>query len=167
MPLDVNAFRSALGHFPSGVCVITTIDDDQHPWGFTASAFCSLSLEPPLILVCLDQKADSHAAFSGAGIFAVSILGSHQQSLAARFATKGMEKFIGITTEPGAETRLPLIPEATAHLECRMHQTIAVGDHTILVGEVVRAAVNEAVTPLVYHARQYGVMQPHPAEQPA
>jgi flavin reductase ActVB len=167
MPLDLAAFRSALGHFPSGVCVVTTIDSDERPWGFTASAFCSLSLDPPLILVCLDQKADSHTAFANAGHFAVSILASHQQSLAARFATKGMEKFSGITTEPGLETALPLIPEAVVHLECGMHQRIGVGDHTILVGEVMRAAVNESVEPLVYHARQYGVMRPHPAEQPA
>lgn len=167
MPLDLIAFRSALGHFPSGVCVITTLDHDERPWGFTASAFCSLSLDPPLILVCLDQKADSHAAFSSAGLFAVSVLGAHQQSLAARFATKGMEKFVGITTEAGTETTLPLIPEATVHLECRMHQRMGVGDHTILIGEVLRAAVNESVEPLVYHARQYGVMRPHAAEQPA
>jgi flavin reductase ActVB len=167
MPLDFAVFRSALGHFPSGVCVITTIDQDERPWGFTASAFCSLSLDPPLILVCLDQKADSHATFSSVGLFAVSVLASHQQSLAARFATKGMEKFVGIATEHGAETALPLIPEAAVHLECNMHQRIAVGDHTILVGEVLRAAVNESVEPLVFHARQYGVMRPNPAEQPA
>jgi len=147
--------------------VITTVDRDARPWGFTASAFCSLSLDPPLILVCLDQKADSHATFASAGHFAVSILASHQQSLAARFATKGMEKFVGISTEPGQETTSPLIPEAVVHLECHMHQRIAVGDHTILIGEVMRAAVNESVEPLVYHARQYGVMHPHPAEQPA
>jgi flavin reductase ActVB len=167
MPLDLMTFRSALGHFPSGVCVITTVDPDNRPWGFTASAFCSLSLNPPLILVCLDQQADSHATFFNAGTFAVSILASHQRSLAVRFATKGVEKFDGLSTSSGPETGLPLIQEASVHLECRMHQKMPVGDHTILVGEVVGAAVDESVTPLVYHARQYGIMQPHPAEQRA
>jgi flavin reductase ActVB len=167
MPLELAAFRSALGHFPSGVCVVTTVDNEERPWGFTASAFCSLSLDPPLILVCLDQKADSHAAFSSAGVFAVSILAAHQQALALRFATKGTEKFNGLTTERGVETGLPVIPESTVHLECKMHQTIGVGDHTILIGEVLRAAVDERFAPLVYHARQYGVMHPHAAEQPA
>src|SRR5438552_19046220 len=89
MPLDPAVFRNALGHFPSGVCVVTTIDAQARSWGFTASAFSSLSLEPPLILVCLDRKADSHDAFYNAGSFAVSILASHQAWLSTQFATKG------------------------------------------------------------------------------
>jgi flavin reductase (DIM6/NTAB) family NADH-FMN oxidoreductase RutF len=117
MPVDPAVFRDAMGHFPSGVCVVTTIDPQSKPWGFTANAFSSLSLEPPLILVCLDRS--------------------------------------------GQELRLPLIPEAVVHLECSMHQTIPVGDHTILVGNVVGAVVNPG-EPLVFHARRYGIMQPHP-----
>lgn len=167
MSLDQATFRSALGHFPSGVCITTTVDGSGRPWGFTASAFSSLSLEPPLILVCLDQKADSHEAFFNAGSFAVSILATHQRALAIRFATKGAQKFDGVTTNVGTETGLPLIPESAVHLECRMHQTIPIGDHTILVGEVIGVDVDESVRPLVYHARQYGDMHPHPAEQPA
>jgi flavin reductase ActVB len=161
MPLDPTVFRNALGHFPSGVCVVTTIDAQGKSWGFTASAFSSLSLEPPLILVCLDRKADSHDAFYNAGGFAVSILASHQARLSTQFATKGSEKFDGVTLESSTELALPLIPEAVVHLECRMHQTIPVGDHTILVGHVVGAVVNEG-EPLVFHARRYGVMQAHP-----
>jgi flavin reductase ActVB len=149
MPVDPAVFRDAMGHFPSGVCVVTTIDPQSKPWGFTASAFSSLSLEPPLILVCLDRRADSHDAFYSAGSFAVSILASHQVSMAVHFATRGIEKFEGVTLASGQELRLPLIPEAVVHLECSMHQTIPVGDHTILVGNV-------------FHARRYGIMQPHP-----
>jgi flavin reductase ActVB len=163
MPLDIATFRDALGHFPSGVCVVTTVDAGGRSWGFTASAFSSLSLDPPLILVCLDHKADSHDAFSQAGTFAVSILAAHQMRIAARFATKGMEKFEGQAILKGPDLNLPLIPEAVVHLECGMHQTIPVGDHTILVGNVVGATVNEG-EPLVYHARRYGIMHPHPTE---
>ena len=163
MPLDPVTFRNALGHFPSGVCIVTTIDSERRSWGFTASAFSSLSLDPPLILVCLDRKAESHDAFWNAGDFAVSILAAHQMAMAIQFATKGVEKFDGVEIVTGKELGMPLIPEAVVYLECRMHQTIQVGDHTILVGNVVDATVNEG-EPLVYHARRYGIMHPHPAE---
>jgi flavin reductase ActVB len=160
--LDPAIFRNALGHFPSGVCVVTTVDPLGRSWGFTASAFSSLSLEPPLILVCLDRQADSHDAFFNAAGFAVSILSAHQMGLAMRFATKGPEKFEGVTIDNGPELGMPLIPEAVVHLECNMHQAIPVGDHTILVGNVVGAIVDEGQEPLVYHARRFGVMHPHP-----
>jgi flavin reductase ActVB len=163
MPLDLDTFRNAMGHFPSGVCVVTTVDGSGRSWGFTASAFSSLSLQPPLILVCLDHKADSHDAFSQAGTFAVSILASNQMSIAARFATRGVDKFEGQEIQKGGELQMPLIPQAVVHLECGMHRTIPVGDHTILIGEVKAATVNEG-EPLVYHARRYGIMHPHPTE---
>jgi flavin reductase ActVB len=161
MPVDPAAFRNALGHFPSGVCVVTTTDAQTRSFGFTASAFSSLSLDPPLILVCLDRKADSHDAFFNAGGFAVSILAEHQTNLATRFATRGIEKFAGVEILSGPVLHLPLIPEAVVHLECHMHQTIPIGDHTILVGHVESAVVHEG-EPLVFHARRYGTMQPHP-----
>jgi flavin reductase ActVB len=161
MPVDPAAFRNAMGHFPSGVCVVTTTDDAKRSFGFTASAFSSLSLEPPLVLVCLDRKADSHDAFYNAARFAISILAEHQTNLATRFATRGIEKFEGIDILHGPVLQLPLIPEAVVHLECTMHQTIPVGDHTILVGNVESAVTNEG-EPLIFHARRYGTMQPHP-----
>lgn len=160
MPLDPAAFRAALSRFPSGVCIVTTQEVGGRPRGFTANAFSSLSLEPPLVLVCLDKKAESHDAFRVAPGFAVSILASHQMPLANLFAAKGPEKFEGIAVDAGDETGLPLIPEAVAHLECRMHQTIPVGDHTILVGEVIGAAVFEG-EPLVYHNRRFGLFRGH------
>lgn len=162
MPLDPVIFRAALGRFPSGVCVVTTEEIGGRPRGFTASAFSSLSLEPPLVLVCLDQRAESHDAFSSAPAFAISILASHQMWLANQFASKAVEKFEGIEVDRGLETGLPVIPESVVHLECRMHQTIPVGDHTILVGEVVGADVFDG-EPLVYHNRQYGHFRHHEA----
>jgi flavin reductase ActVB len=155
MPLDPVMFRAALGRFPSGVCVVTTEDAEGQPRGFTASAFSSLSLDPPLVLVCLDQKAESHAVFRVAKSFAISILASHQMAIAIQFATKSAEKFGGISVGTGPETGHPVIPEAVVHLECRMHQTITAGDHTILVGEVAGAAVFDG-EPLVFYNRLYG-----------
>jgi flavin reductase ActVB len=160
MPLDPDTFRAALGRFPSGVCVVTTRDASRQPRGFTASAFSSLSLTPPLILVCLDQRAESHDAFRDSGAFAVSILASSQTALAGQFAVRTSDKFSGVDVIAGAETGLPLIPAAVAHLECNMHQTIPVGDHTILVGEVIGAAVFDG-EPLVYHNRRYGRFYHH------
>ncbi|MGI8553259.1 MAG: flavin reductase family protein [Dehalococcoidia bacterium] len=162
MPLDINVFKDALASFPSGITICTTQDAAGRAWGFTASAFSSLSLDPPLILVCLDRRAESHDAFFGADRFAVSILAAHQLPLAIRFATRGLEKFEGVTTTLGSETNVPLIPEAVVHLECRMHQALPVGDHTILVGEVVAASFNED-EPLITHSRRYGTFQAQPA----
>jgi flavin reductase ActVB len=155
MTLDLLAFRAALAQFPSGVCIVTTHDTDQRAHGFTASAFSSLSLDPPLVLVCLDQKAQSHDAFRAAEAFAVSILAADQASIASQFAIKSAEKFEGIAVLLGADTGLPVIEGAIVHLECRMYQTIPAGDHTILIGEVVGAKVFDG-EPLVYHNRRYG-----------
>jgi len=155
MALDPVMFRAALGRFPSGVCIVTTRDADARPRGFTASAFSSLSLDPPLVLVCLDQKAESHEVFQAAQTFAISILASHQMAIAIQFATKSAEKFGGVAVAAGTETGHLLIPEAVVHLECKMHQTVSAGDHTILIGEVAAASVFEG-EPLVFYNRLYG-----------
>lgn len=153
--IDTTAFRDAMARFASGVTVVTTVDETGTPWGFTASAFSSLSLDPPLVLVCLDKLAESHAAFERAEHFAVSILADHQSEAALRFATRGADKFGGFETEEGGITGLPLVPGAMAHLECRMHDRLPGGDHTILVGEVLRAH-SEDLPPLLHHNRTFG-----------
>jgi flavin reductase ActVB len=156
MPLDQTRFKNALASFPSGICIVTTADREQRPRGFTASAFSSVSLDPPLVLVCIDRRAESHDAFSTAEKFGISILAAGQLHLAIRFATRGIEKFDGVATTAGSETGVPLIPEAVVQLECRMHQALPAGDHTILIGEVVVAELTEG-EPLVTHNRRYGV----------
>lgn len=156
MPFDSGVFRNALARFPSGICVVTTVDADGKPWGFTATAFSSLSLEPPLVLVCLDRRADSHTPFSTADRYGVSVLAREQLPLAMRFATKEIDKFEAVEVMHGAELGIPLIPGAVVHLECRMHRTIPVGDHTILIGEVINASLTEA-EPILHYNRQYGI----------
>src|SRR4051812_11360247 len=94
-------FREAMAKFASGVTIVTTADSDGAWWGFTASAFSSLSLTPPLILVCLAASAESHPAFAAAAGFIVNVLGSEHEELALRFATKGADKFQGDTFRRG------------------------------------------------------------------
>lgn len=165
MAVDSHTFRDALARFPSGVCVVTTVDGAGQHTGFTASAFSALSLDPPLVLVCLDQHADSYPAFSVSDRFAVSILAANQAHLASHFATKGISKFDGLSLLPGSEVGALLIPDSIVQLECRMHQTIPAGDHTILIGEVLAAYLNPG-EPLVHYDRQYGAFQPSETSNP-
>jgi flavin reductase ActVB len=161
--LDAARFRAAVRRFGSGVTVITMVDGEGKRIGFTATAFSLLSFDPPLVLVCLDKGAESHATFRSAPRYAVSILAEGQTAIAARFATKGMDKFEGVETVDGEATGLPLISGAAAHLECRLVERIAAGDHTILVGEAVRAVVTGR-SPLLYLDRQFGRFVPDVAD---
>lgn len=159
--VESTAFRNAMAQFASGVTVVTTRDVDGVPWGFTASAFSSLSLDPPLVLVCLEKKADSHPAFERADQFAVSILAEHQGDTALRFATRGADKFGGLDMVEGEATGLPLVPDAMVHLECRIHDRLPGGDHTILIGEVLTARIEDK-PPLLHYNRRFGAFQPQP-----
>jgi flavin reductase ActVB len=158
--VDQMAFRNAMAQFASGVTIVATREEDGNPKGFTASAFSSLSLDPPLILVCLDRKADSHPAFERAEHFTVSILAEDQAQAALRFAKSGSDKFGGFEVEQGSITGMPVIPDALVHLECRMHDRLRGGDHTILVGEVLFAHTDDARRPLIHHNRRFGAFQP-------
>jgi flavin reductase ActVB len=149
------AFRDAMSRFASGVTIVTTTDSSGANSGFTASAFSSLSLNPPLILVCLDRKADCFPAFAEATTFGVSILAEPQQDIAMRFATRGADKFSGGGLVPGPTTSIPLVEGALAQLECGMHAQLDGGDHIILVGAVKTATVSDA-KPMVHYSRQFG-----------
>jgi flavin reductase ActVB len=156
--VDSADFRAAMSQFASGVTIVTTEDGSGKPFGFTASAFSSLSLNPPLILVCLDRKADCFDAFAAASRMAVSILAAGQDAIGMRFATRGADKFSG-DTEPGRLTGLPLVTGALAHVECAIDAKLDGGDHVILVGKVAAASVRD-VQPLLHYNRKFGVFQP-------
>lgn len=144
-----------MARFPSGVTIVTTRDADGRGVGFTASAFSSLSLDPPLLLVCLQNDADCYAAFMAAEQFAVSILSEGQGAIALHFARKQADKLAGQPLVDGETTGLPLVRGASAHLECRMHSRADGGDHTILVGKVLYA--NSVDTPpLLVFNRTFG-----------
>lgn len=153
--LDPTDFRDAMARFASGVTVVTTRDSGGKAIGFTASAFSSLSLDPPLLLVCLQKDADCYAAFMETGQFGVSILAQGQSPIAVRFATKAIDKWEGTPSAPGSATGIPLIDGAAACLECAIHSRAEGGDHTILIGEVLTADTN-GQEPLLHFNRAFG-----------
>ena len=153
MAIEADEFRRVLAHVASGVTVVTTWDADGRPTGLTASAFTSVSLVPPLILVCVDRQAQSYEALRTHGRFAVNILAADQERLSRHFATTQPNKFEHIAFLKGPQG-LPLLPAALAHLECRKVHTYSGGDHTIFVGEVEAAGVGKG-EPLVYYRGQY------------
>jgi len=152
MAIDKNQFRHALGHFAAGVTVITTRGEDGAPYGLTATAFTSVSLEPPLVLVCIDKKAESHPHFAS-GVFAVNLLAAHQQDVSQHFAKSGGDKFSQLQYRSGV-TGAPLLADTLGHLECRTVHVYEGGDHTIFVGEVVDADVRD-VEPLLHFRGAY------------
>lgn len=147
--LNDEIFKKAMGKFPSGVVIVTTITPNGEKCGFTASAFTSLSLDPPLILVCLANSADCYNNFVTGEKFAVNVIGHQQHELAFKFATKGVDKFDGDEFEDG-DSGLPIISNCILSLECNMKNTFEGGDHEILVGEVQHAKLNEG-TPSIWY----------------
>lgn len=146
-------FREALSCWPSGVTVVTTRDHHRRPWGFTATSFTGLSVDPPLILVCLDRSAACSAAFASAPGFAVHILGREQAPLAHHFARKSPDKFVSIPISAGIGG-LPLLDDVVALLECNLVDRLAGGDHIVLIGEVQRLRSGRG-DPLVYYRRGF------------
>ena len=154
MSVDATSFRRALGQFASGVTVVTTRDASGRPHGLTVSSFCSVSLHPPLVLVCIDHRSGANARMRESGTFAVSVLAEDQEDVSRRFAAQGRAK---VEDFPFLEGRhgLPLVPGALAHLECRVRSFHEEGDHAVWVGEV-RALAAHAGRPLLHHAGAYG-----------
>lgn len=146
------AFREALARFASGVTVVTAIGPEG-PVGFTASAFSSVSLTPPLVLVCIGKRASAHDAIVSSDVFGVSVLDERQAWIAAQFGRSGVDRFREVPLR--REARVPLVDGALAQLECRRYATHDAGDHTILVGEVVDTAVTGG-RPLVHFDRKLG-----------
>ena|SRR5579863_10375464 len=149
-----DAYREILSRFASGVTVVA-VSATGGPLGFTATGFTSVSLDPPLILVCIDKAASVYDAFVEAESFGVSILHVEQSWIARRFATSDIDRFEGVVLRPARATQVPLIEGALAHLECRRHALQDVGDHTVVVGAVL-AGFTEVGPPLVYYGRRFG-----------
>jgi flavin reductase (DIM6/NTAB) family NADH-FMN oxidoreductase RutF len=146
-------FRHVLAHFASGVTVITTTDADNRPGGLTASAFTSVSLDPPLVLVCVDHKSQTYPALLERGRFAVNILRVEQQDISRRFASSTLDKFDTVRYRI-SDLGVPLLDGALATLECTTVNTHVEGDHTIFVGLVERAGTTDGA-PLLYYRGKY------------
>lgn len=153
-------FRQALGAFATGVTVITTRGED-HLFGMTANAFSSVSLDPPLILVCVISGTTGAEVIEQNAMFAVNILGSHQEPISRYFASKdrprGLEAFDEIPHST-AVTGCPIIDGAAGYLDCRLHAAHEAGDHVVFIGEVLAISHDAEVEPLVYHGGRYRVV---------
>ena len=153
---DIAMFRRVVGRFASGV-VVVTMRTDEGLHGLTANAFCSVSLDPLLVLVCVDKLARGHERLEQAGSFAISILSDRQEFLAERFAGRAPlvnARFDGIPHRR-AVTGAPILEGSVGWLDCRRWATYDGGDHSIFVGRVVAAADGPAAAPLVFHESRY------------
>lgn len=149
-PLDSRAFRQALGSFLTGVTVVTTIDAEGAPRGFTANSFTSVSLDPPLILVCIGKTSRSFSSFADGSGFAVNILSELQQPVAHTFATPSPDRFSGLDWEVGPAGN-PILPNSCAWMDCRRHTYIDAGDHLIMIGHV--AGFSDSTHPPLGYSR--------------
>jgi len=155
--MDAQRFRQVLGSYPTGVTVVTARDAEGTPFGLTVNSFTSVSLDPPLVLVCIDRLASSHDALREAGRFAVNILAREQATLAARFASEpSAERFMELewADGPGGE---PVFPDGVAWLSCSLRAVHPGGDHSILVGEVEALQASDR-EPLVFHRGAFGMV---------
>ena len=152
MSVTASDFRHALGQFATGVTVVLARDGEGRPLGLTANAFCSVSLEPPQVLVCVGRRSEAHLGFA-AGRFGVSVLAAEQEEVSRRFAAGGAAKFEDFALDEGPHGCL-LVPGALARLECAVVAAHEAGDHVIYVGEVLTAQARPGA-PLVYHASRY------------
>jgi 3-hydroxy-9,10-secoandrosta-1,3,5(10)-triene-9,17-dione monooxygenase reductase component len=153
MPVNADQFRSALGHFASGVTVVT-MSDGKRQVGLTVSAFSSVSLNPPYILVCIDKNSSTLDVLKSAQTFAVNLLCDNQIDLSNRFASKTDDKFSGVDHHAG-QLGAPILENTLGFVECKVVQEIDAGDHFIYLGEVVDANVNIDKQPLLYYHGKY------------
>ncbi len=158
MPVSEDEFRRALSCFASGVTVVTTIDASGEVHGLTVSAFCSVSLAPPLVLICIEKTTASHFAFRESGAFVVNFLNESQVDLSEHFATPFADKFSVVASRPGI-LGIPILEDTLANLECRIKHDFDGGDHSIFVGEVETATAFSG-SPIIYFQSDYRKLQP-------
>jgi flavin reductase (DIM6/NTAB) family NADH-FMN oxidoreductase RutF len=153
MAIERNELRRVMGHFATGVTVVTTRDVDGKPYGLTANAVCSVSLTPPLLLICVDKSAESHPALQRSRLFAVNVLALDHEDLSRRFAVSGGDKFVDVPHRAGI-TGAPLLEGVLATAECRVVAVHDAGDHTIYIGEVEHVDATGG-DPLLFFRGQY------------
>jgi flavin reductase (DIM6/NTAB) family NADH-FMN oxidoreductase RutF len=143
---DSQLFRRACGQFLTGVTVVTTMTEHAGPVGLTVNSFASVSLNPPLVLVCLDRHIGSYPAFHTGGQVAIQVLAEDQAALSTRFATRGLDKFADVTWSVG-ELGTPILAGCVALFECAVERAVDAGDHTIFVARVERLDIGRPATP--------------------
>jgi flavin reductase (DIM6/NTAB) family NADH-FMN oxidoreductase RutF len=160
-PSSVTAsnFREAMASFAAGVTIVTTIDSSGRPHALTATAFSSVSLSPPLCLVCIDRRSRTYQSVVRKGCFAVNILNANQQALSVHFASSVIDKFEAVRWRAGDVTGCPIIESALAWMECGVAEVYSGGDHDIFLGRVASVRVHDG-KPLVYWRGSYSSLPP-------
>jgi flavin reductase (DIM6/NTAB) family NADH-FMN oxidoreductase RutF len=159
--VDEVVFREAISHFATGVTVVTTISEGK-PAGMTASAVASLSLDPVLLLVCINHKLPTHTAIEQSKRFVVNVLGEGQQDLALHFARPAADKFADVPLKTGHE--LPVLEDAIAFFLCDVHERFAGGDHSIFTGLVRECGAQPGRRPLLYFRSGFGSLRDQHSE---
>jgi flavin reductase (DIM6/NTAB) family NADH-FMN oxidoreductase RutF len=154
--VDPAHFRELLGHFATGITVITASGPDGYPIGMTASSLASVSLQPPLVSVCIDHSADLHDQIVAAERFVLNILESGQETLSRRFADSHLDRFEGVGYQRTPDG-LVLLNDVLAHIECIRYALYPGGDHTIIVGRVVGGSTTQG-RPLLYYRGGYAAL---------
>ena len=155
--IETDRFREIMSSFPSGVVVLTAFGDDDRPRGLTVSAFCAVSLEPPLALVSIDRTSNTLPAVQHTGGFTANILATGREALARQMATKLSDKFDGLDwRRPPSKTGGPILEQdSAAYAVCVLRDTIEAGDHWILIGLVTEGDHRAGAQPLVFSRRSY------------
>lgn len=153
VPFDPQQFRRACGRFTTGITVTTVLDSKGAPHGITVNSFTSVSLTPPMIVVCLDHRSKLVEHFDHGRHFGVNVLCENQQDLSHRFSRNSADRFTGIKWYSG-KTGVPLLPGALATFECTLADLKSVGDHFMLIGQVLHAAHSDG-HPLAYYGSSY------------
>ena len=160
MSIDPREFRDTVGCFATGITIITTIAPDGAPIGLTANSFTSLSLDPPMVLFCLDRKVASFDSFETGAHFAVNVLSDGQMDTSNRFAKSGPDKWDGFEFD-NWDTGCPILHDCLANMECSVASIHEGGDHVIVIGEVTRMMhVDGEASPLLYYRGRYANLAP-------
>jgi 3-hydroxy-9,10-secoandrosta-1,3,5(10)-triene-9,17-dione monooxygenase reductase component len=154
-PVSPEHFRAVLGHFCSGITVVTATDA-HGPAGLTAQSFASLSLDPPLVLVCPAKNSTSWPRIEAAGSFCINVLSEDQEELCRGFAARGADKFAGVGYGPAPHTGAPLLAGALAWIDCNLETVYDGGDHIIAVGRVLDLGSRDSGRPLLFYRGGYG-----------
>lgn len=158
---DSIQFRKACSRFPTGVTVTTLIGTDGRPHGITVSSFTSVSLSPPMVLVCIDHRSQMLSHLAVGQCFGINVLGEHQQELSRHFSGVWRERFNGVPWYPG-NTGAPLFFDVPAVFECRVSRMVPAGDHMVVIGHVLHVTSSEH-SPLAYHNSSYSRIIGEPA----
>jgi len=168
--VGMSAFREAMGEFPTGVTIVTVAAGHGSLHGTTVNSFSSVSLDPMLVLVCLNENSYGLDLIERAGAFAVNVLSAGQQDVSRRFADRnrpaGPAMFDGVPFEPGV-TGSPVLADATASFDCRLWRSHRAGDHLIVLGEVVALVHRPQLEPLIFHAGTYKALEHGPTPRVA